>query len=245
MFNLFNNKEKKTDGTGLLAAVESDWHCHVLPRIDDGSGGEEETQAMLEKYVRLGIKKVVATPHIHSDYYKNTPQTIQKAHQVGLKIIEKNQLPITLEYSAEYFANDYFLELIAENNLLPIENQYILFELSMQQQPLFGKKLVESIQKLGYTPLLAHPERYRYWHNKPQEWTKWREMGVCFQLNLLSLVGQYGSSEKKAAESMLDLDYIDAVGSDAHGPNHLEKLSKLADNLYFKNLQQLPLLNKI
>ena len=245
MFGLFQKKQQtEINEAGLLTVIEADWHCHLLAGIDDGSQSNEQTLAMLKQYVTLGIKKIIATPHIHSDYFKNTAQTIQKAHQIATSIIDEHQLPLTLDFAAEYFANDYFLDLIASKQLLPIENQYILFELSMQQPPLFGKKLVEDIQRLGYVPLLAHPERYRYWHNKPKEWAKWREMGVYFQLNLLSLAGQYGTMERKMAEQLLDNDFIDAVGSDAHTLQHLEKVQALSKNKYFNDLQQLPLLNK-
>ncbi len=243
MFSFFKQNTQSDNLDNVLGQIQTDWHCHVLPNIDDGSQNNEQTLAMLQLYEQAGIKKIVATPHIHSDYYKNTPQTIALAHVQALGVIDQNKIDIELNFAAEYFANDHFLELISQNNLLPIDNQYILFELSMQQAPVFGRDMVEQIHKLGYTPLLAHPERYRYWHNKPSEWTKWRDMGVCFQLNLLSLVGQYGTAERQAAETMVNLDFIDAVGTDAHNVVHLQKLANLSDNQYFKKLQTIPLLN--
>ncbi len=246
MFSLFNRKKNEPEKeVAALLSVETDWHCHVLGGIDDGAQSDEETLAMLKQYEKLGIKKVVATPHIHSDYFRNTPNSIKTAFDTAKKLIETYQIALELNYAAEYFANDFFLNLIENKEILTIDNQYVLFELSMQQQPLFGNKLVDGIQKLGYIPLLAHPERYRYWHNKPKEWARWREMGVYFQLNLLSLSGQYGSAERKAAEQMIELDLIDAVGTDAHSAQHLRKLTNLNTNPYFKTLEELPLLNKM
>jgi protein-tyrosine phosphatase len=228
-----------------LEAIESDWHCHILPKIDDGVQQIEESLAMLRLYESLGIKKIVATPHIRGDFYPNTRQTIAAAHQKLQQESDKEGLKITLQYAAEYYADDNFLNLIANNDLLTIENQYVLFELPLNQAPLFAKTIPEKIQKLGYTPVLAHPERYRYWHGKMQDIRYWKDMGVYFQLNLLSLVGHYGSAERKTAEALLDADYIDAVGTDAHGMRHLEQLQKLADNQYFEALKQIPLLNRI
>jgi protein-tyrosine phosphatase len=245
MFSFFKQNTQSDNLDNVLEAIQTDWHCHILPGIDDGSQSEDETLAMLQLYQQAGIKKIVATPHIHSDYYKNTPQTVATAHAQAQQIIKKNNVGIELDFAAEYFANDHFLELINQNQLLPIDNQYLLFELSMHQPPVFGSRMVEQIHKLGYTPVLAHPERYRYWHSKPREWAKWRDMGVYFQLNLLSLVGQYGSSERQAAEAMIDLDFIDAVGTDAHNVAHLRKLANLSQNQYFKTLQTLPLLNSL
>ncbi|AEI47920.1 tyrosine-protein phosphatase [Runella slithyformis] len=228
-----------------LASLESDWHCHVLPGIDDGCQNEAQSLEMLLCYTAMGIKKIVATPHVRADFYKNTHTTISAAFQKVQHLIQTHNLPLLMEASAEYYADENFFQLITENQLMPIDNQYILFELPMQNPGLWGTKMIEMLQKKGYTPLLAHPERYRYWHNKPQEWSLWKNTGVCFQLNLLSLTGYYGAAERRAAEQLLEADYIDAVGTDAHGVRHLQKLNELTQNSLFDNLQQLPLLNRL
>jgi len=241
----FLKSSKDVSGSPLLLPIQTDWHCHLLPGIDDGAQNETETLAMLHEYVALGVKKIVATPHVRADFFKNTSQTINAAFQQTQQLILAHQMPLALEASAEYFADENFLQLIEQGDLLPIEGQYILFEIPMGQPTLLGRRLVEGIQKQGFTPILAHPERYRYWHNKPQEAAKWKEYGVCFQLNLLSLTGYYGAAEQKAAHVFLKADYIDAVGTDAHGLRHLQKLAQLSHNDYFKELQQLPLLNRL
>lgn len=245
MFSFFKHKTPKSNLPFSLGSIESDWHCHLLPGIDDGSPNEDHSLEMLKEYVRLGIKKIVATPHVRVDYFKNTKESITEAQSKVQQLITTHQLPIVLEASAEYFADENFLQLIEQDQLLPIENQYILFEFPMQSPTLWAAKLVEKLQRKGYTPLLAHPERYRYWHGKAQEWKKWKNRGVCFQLNLLSITGHYGSAERRAAVELLEADYIDAVGSDAHSMRHLQKLNELARNPHFDKLQQLPLLNHL
>lgn len=245
LFSFLKGAKSKSSPSLSLAAVESDWHCHVLPGIDDGCQNEEQSLEMLLCYAAMGIQKIVATPHVRADFYKNTHETITAAFQKVEHLIQTHNLPLTVEASAEYYADENFFQLISENQLMPIENQYILFELPMQNPSLWGIKLVEMIQKQGYTPLLAHPERYRYWHNKPQEWSLWKNAGVCFQLNLLSLTGYYGAAERRAAEQLLEADCIDAVGTDAHGVRHLQKLNELVHNPLFENIQQLPLLNRL
>lgn len=245
MFSFFKNKSAAADPPFSLASFESDWHCHLLPGIDDGAQNVEQSLEMLQAYVKLGIKKIIATPHVRADYFKNTQSSIREAQQKVQDLITTHCLPLELEASAEYFADENFLQLIDNEQLLSIENQYVLFEFSMQSPCLWSAKLIEKLQKKGFTPLLAHPERYRYWHSKPKEWQNLKNQGVCFQLNLLSLAGQYGTAERRAAQQLLDADYIDAVGSDAHGPRHLQKMNDLAKNPYFDQLQQLPLLNRL
>ncbi|MEZ4905039.1 MAG: CpsB/CapC family capsule biosynthesis tyrosine phosphatase [Spirosomataceae bacterium] len=245
MFSFFKNKIKPASALFPLVWMQSDWHGHILPGIDDGAQNEQQSLAMLQEYVRLGIKKIVATPHVRADYYKNTRTSILNAQAKVQNLIEIHKLPLVLEAAAEYYADENFWELIEKKELLPIENQYVLFEFPMQSVALGAEILVEQLQKLGYTPLLAHPERYRYWHGKPHEWAYWKNRGVSFQLNLLSLMGHYGSGERRAAVQLLERNYFDAIGSDAHGLRHLQKLHELVGNQYFDQLQQLPLLNRL
>ena len=162
MFSFFRKKSSSATTPFSLDFMESDWHCHVLPGIDDGAPDENVTLAMLQEYVQLGIKKIVATPHVRADYFKNTIETIQAAAAKTNALIETHSLPLVLEASAEYYADENFVQLIQENQLLPIEGQYILFEFSMQAPILCGHKLIKKIQQKEYTPLLAHPERYLY-----------------------------------------------------------------------------------
>ena len=56
-----------------------DMHSHVLPGIDDGAQTPEESIVLIQKMMELGIKKIIATPHIMVDYYRNTPETINAA----------------------------------------------------------------------------------------------------------------------------------------------------------------------
>ncbi len=245
MFSFLKSSKEKVPQFISLAALESDWHCHVLPGIDDGAQNEEQSLEMLRCYVQLGIKKIVATPHVRADFYQNTHASILEAQRKVQNLITTHCLPLHLEASAEYFADENFFELINDDLLLPIDNQYILFELPMQNASLWGMKLVEMLHKKGFVPVLAHPERYRYWHGKSREWNLWKDKGVYFQLNLLSLTGYYGAAERRAAEQLLEDDYIDAVGTDAHGVRHLHKLGELAKNPLFEKIQQLPLLNRL
>jgi len=126
MFSFFKSKASPSGVPFLLESIESDWHCHILPGIDDGSQNEEQSLEMLQEYIKLGIKKIVATPHVRADYFKNTKESIIEAQSKVQNLITTHQLPVVLEASAEYFADENFLQLIEQDQLLPIENQYIL-----------------------------------------------------------------------------------------------------------------------
>jgi tyrosine-protein phosphatase YwqE len=87
--------------------------------------------------------------------------------------------------------------------------------------PLGLKEIIFEIQLKGYQPLLAHPERYLFYHQNTKMYSTLKDLDVKFQLNLLSSVGYYGTSVAKAAEFLLKGNLIDFVGSDVHHMKHV------------------------
>jgi tyrosine-protein phosphatase YwqE len=88
------------------------------------------------------------------------------------------------------------------------------------------------LQVAGYIPVLAHPERYLFYHNNFNEYIKLKNAGCLLQLNLLSVVGYYGPQIAKIAEQMLAKGMYSYVGSDVHHDNHIaafEQKVKLKD----------------
>ena len=71
--NIFRKKEEVLMPFDL-STIKVDMHSHLIPGIDDGSKTMDDTIAMLAKFESLGIEKVITTPHIMSDFYKNTPE---------------------------------------------------------------------------------------------------------------------------------------------------------------------------
>ena len=76
----------------------------------------------------------------------------------------------------------------------------------------------------NYQIILAHPERYRYFHKDTKKFNKLKESGVYFQLNLMSLTGYYGKEIQKIAEQLLENDLYDFTGTDIHNERHIEEL---------------------
>ena len=127
---LFPKKEILIDpiNPGLLI---NDIHSHLIPGIDDGSPEMETTISLLEKFIELGYQKVITTPHIMSDYYKNTPDIIHRGLDDVKNEIDKRNLKIAIEAAAEYNLEPEFEKLIATKTILTFgKEQYVLFELS-------------------------------------------------------------------------------------------------------------------
>ena len=159
-----------------LSFLRNDIHSHLIPGIDDGSPDMETTIILLKKFIDLGYKKVITTPHIMIDYYKNTPEIILSGLDKVNEEIIKNNLDIEIEAAAEYNLEPEFEDLLEKNNLLTFGNDnYLLFELSFFDEPPKLNDIIWKMIEKGISPVLAHVERYSYWH---KDYNKIEEKGV-------------------------------------------------------------------
>lgn len=228
-----------------LGEIGVDMHSHLIPGIDDGSQSMDQTIGMLLKFVELGYKKVITTPHIMTDQYKNTPPIILEGLEAVKKEVKKLGIPIEIEAAAEYYYDEFLLEKVRNKELLTFGDNYILFEFSFSSPPAAYDELIFEFSAQGYTPILAHYERYAYFIPKGMELVeKFRNNGVKIQLNLGSLFGNYGPQIKKQAEQLIDNRLIDFVGTDCHRMDHLKILEDNLSNPYLHKLSGLNLLNR-
>ena len=234
-FQKLFSKEAKLDPLDL-SIIGTDMHSHLIPGIDDGSKSIEESVAMLKKFSELGYKKVITTPHIMSDFYRNTPEIINSGLSEVRKAIEENNIPIEIEAAAEYYLDFHLDELIANKNLLTFGDNYVLFELSFTSEPRRIKETVFDLINEGYKPILAHVERYPFYIKQWDKIEDYVVRGVKLQLNINSLSGQYGPQVKKMAEELIDRDLIDVIGSDCHHMGHLELLDSMRTNPYLHKI---------
>lgn len=226
-----------------LAKLGTDLHIHVLPGIDDGSPTMDESLAIVEAHYNAGYRKIIATPHIRSDFFPNTKQTIHEAWAPLNELVCARWPDLSLTYAAEHFADDYLIVLLENDQILPLFDRYVLIETSMREEQPYFVDIVRAMLDKGWQPVLAHPERYRTWHTRPERYAEMREMGVIFQVNLLSLGGQYGPVEKSMAEKLIQQGWAGAAGTDLHRANQYPYLQKAALNPEFQQLCDLPLLN--
>jgi protein-tyrosine phosphatase len=239
----FNSHTLVTPQSPYLEKIGIDLHVHVLPGIDDGAPTLAESLAIVEAHYQAGYRTIIATPHIRSDFFPNTKQTIHEAWSVLNKIVCERWPDLSLTYAAEHFADDYLMVLLEEEQILPLFDRYVLIETSMRAEQPYFVDIVRALLDKGWQPVLAHPERYRTWHSKPERYAEMQEMGVIFQINLLSLGGQYGPIEKSMAEGLIRQGWAGAVGTDLHRANQYSYLKKAAQSIEFQMLCDLPLLN--
>jgi protein-tyrosine phosphatase len=229
MFSIFQKKKLLIN---LLGGM-TDIHNHILPGIDDGALNVEESIKLLVKFKSLGITNFIATPHIMNDYYPNTPDSIQVSlEKLNRAIYEMPDLKmVKISAAAEYMMDQNFHELIEKENLLVLKDKYVLVEMSYFQAPINLKEILFKLQTMGYKPVLAHPERYAYYHSKDlSKYEELKNRGCYFQMNALSLSSHYGKNMQQAAFLLLEKGMIDFLGSDVHREQHLEKLENIKLN---------------
>lgn len=226
--NIFK-KEKVLEPISL-ASLGADMHSHLIAGVDDGAQTIKDSLNLIRGLNSFGLKHFITTPHIMSDLYPNKKSDLERRADVLRKEIEKSKLDVTLEVSAEYFLDNHFMDLIKKNELMPFGNNYVLFEMSfMEKSPLLQECIFE-LQHAGYQPILAHPERYGYMHNRLDDLVALHEQGVSLQLNINSATGHYGPGVKKASEYLVAKNAISFLGSDCHHLGHLELMEEAVKN---------------
>ncbi|GAA4356657.1 capsular polysaccharide biosynthesis protein [Hymenobacter saemangeumensis] len=233
-----------------LAVLGADMHSHLLPGLDDGAETVAHSLDLLRALRDIGFRKLVMTPHIMGDFYKNTPEGVRAAlAQLQEATLAAGITDMELACAAEYYLDEFLGRKLADGTEMLTfggDKRYLLFETSYMNEPLNLREIVFELKAQGYRPVLAHPERYTYLYGRFAEIEKLRgEYGVLMQLNLNSLAGYYSPAAQKVAEMLIDGGLVDFVGTDTHHLRHTETLlRKTMVRPYMEKLLRLPLLNK-
>ena len=223
MFNFFQKKYFLKDHLENFVDI----HNHILPGIDDGATDLKASIELIEGFQQLGISQFIATPHIMNDYYANTPESIGEAYRLlRTELDALGKKSIQIKAAAEYMMDQAFLELMEKEKLLCLKENMVLVEMSYFQPPINLNEILFQLQTRQYKPVLAHPERYAFFHSRSLEkYSDLKDRGCLFQLNALSLAGHYGKNMQEIAFLLLEEGMVDFLGTDTHQMRHLEKLS--------------------
>lgn len=212
MFNLFRSKHKEP----ASLCFSTDIHCHIVPGIDDGAPDAATSADLVERMQSWGISRIIASPHVTQYTFENTPQTIGPALAQLQEELKSRGNDIEVSHAAEYRIDDLFLEHLGKMELMPLPGDFLLIENAFMQEPWNLDQLVFDLQVKGFRPILAHPERYRYYYMKKNRYQELHNAGLLFQINLLSLAKSYGKEEFKIAEYLIANGLVDFVGTDLH-----------------------------
>lgn len=206
-----------------------DYHSHLVPGVDDGAQTLEEALHMVDGLVTQGYRGAVTTPHIYPGVYPNSAKGLRQAFAPLHTAVAKRHPGFSLSLAAEYQLDAEFVERVETGGELLEHRGLVLVELSFHAPPPAGmlEEAVFSLQKRNLTPVLAHVERYPYWHGKNETIEALEGRGVLLQVNAGSLAGGYGDPERDAAAHWLESGLVSLLGSDAHSQRHIETLASL------------------
>lgn len=211
-----------------------DIHCHILPGIDDGSSGPEESLEMARMAVWSGVTQIAATPH-----FEGTAESLDRLPVIRERLrslradLEQADIPLRLSGGAEILCLPDTPELAARHQLPTYEGtNYILTEFYFDETYAYMDQMLTELLGFGYRPVVAHPERYEVVQRDPALLRRWARMGCALQLNKGSVLGAFGSRAENAANGILELGLAHLIASDAHGCTartpHMEQLSRWA-----------------
>lgn len=233
MLNLFRNKNIPSD----FSFLHTDLHSHLIPGIDDGAKNLEDSISLIKKLHAFGYRRIITTPHVMADLYPNTPEDIQKGLALVRSALLTQNIDIEIDAAAEYFIDEHFAALVEHDQLLTLPGNRVLVEMSTLNAPpnLFNDLF--RLQTKGYQPVLAHPERYVFLKEDFRQYTRLKDYGCEFQLNLLSITGYYGKPVREIALKLLKNNMINLLGTDLHHERHAEALKAMtADKSMMKIL---------
>ena len=250
---LFDFLKKDKGPRPIFAALGTDMHCHLIPRVDDGSKSMDETLICLKMMQEVGYKRVYITPHFQTPRFPNTEDDIKARFAEVKEAVAKAELKIELAgIGGEYRLDIGFFESFRERQMLSIggvtalDKGYLLVELSMSQFTPHVDEVIGELQGMGYNVILAHPERYPYLNDNSSFLETLKDMGVMLQINVLSLDGFYGSVPMHKGYELIKRGWVELMDTDTHNvfygqalvnASHNKRIEKLLEKNSFLNIE--------
>lgn len=233
---MFFLKKKQKERDAVFAELKTDLHSHLVPGIDDGSPDLDTSIELITALAGLGYTSIITTPHVMVDLYPNSRERITEGAVAVQHALLERGIDIRFRAAAEYMLDAGFDRLLTTGEpLLTITDNIVLVECSFVSPPLDLKEKLFDLQIRGYRPLLAHPERYAYFHGSGM-YDELKYAGCLFQVNLLSLTGHYGKAVATAAQQLLRKNLVDFLGTDLHHSRHLQALTDSSQQGRFRQV---------
>lgn len=196
----------------------TDIHHHLAYGVDDGPGFLQETELMIRAAIRDRIGMIIATPHVAPGMEAfDLESYLQKLEEMRLLCL-RQQLEIEILPGAEIFYTEFTRRFLSER-LIPTlaDTEYILVEFSPEVTYQVVRSAVETLNRSGYIPILAHVERYRCLVKRPQRAYELKaKLDVRYQMNCWTVIKGKGFSVNRFCKRLLRDEMIDAVATDAH-----------------------------
>lgn len=234
MTSIFNSLFKRQRQPLFFA---TDIHCHILPGIDDGAPDADYGAELVMRMSAWGLSRIIATPHVVGEVYVNTPESISAALTRLQESMHAKGIPTTVQSAAEHRLDDLFSRNIIADTLISHPGKHVLIENSFMQEARDIDSIVIRLTNRGYIPIMAHPERFVYYHSANlKRYFELHRLGVRFQVNLLSIAGRYGSEPRHVAERLIEAGIVDFFGTDVHRHEHCDAIEAFLSSRNYDKL---------
>ncbi|MBQ6421826.1 MAG: capsular polysaccharide biosynthesis protein [Clostridia bacterium] len=189
-----------------------DFHCHILPGIDDGSKNPDMTREMLNVSRRQGIGTVVATPHFYADSMRISGflERRKAAYEATLPLAEAAGIRIIPGAEVAFFPGISRAEGI--DRLTIGDTGMMLIEMPFRAWS--GRDLDEVERILQDMEVcIAHLERFYQFQTDKGIIPALLEMPVCVQVNAECLLDR---RTRKIPLKLFKNGQAHLLGSDCH-----------------------------
>lgn len=229
-----------------------DMHSHILPGLDDGSKCMEQSLEMLRIAQEEGITEIIATPHNMPGKGRPTREVLEERLGQLQEAAEEEGISIRIHLGTEYYYREEVSEIFdREEAVTMADSEYVLLEFNPLEERAYIFNAVRDTYSSGYTPIIAHVERYEQLMKKTEHVKTLKDMGALIQVNAASVIGENGRQSKRDVKKLLKAELVDFVSTDAHSDGHrAPKMSKCAaylskkygpeyaDRLLYKNAKK-------
>lgn len=197
-----------------------DFHNHLMPGVDDGAQTAEEAIDALMAFKQDGVGVVIVTPHLDGS-------TTRRPAELKHRLEELDRAFVDLQHCAKHAggmrverAVELLLDVpepdLSDARIRLAGGKFFLMEFPFMTVPPHSARAVRSLADTGYTPIIAHPERYHGFTATLDLAAEWKQSGAYLQVNGGSLLGRYGPEARKAAFELLRRGLVDYICSDYH-----------------------------
>lgn len=217
-----------------------DIHSHILPGLDDGARSVEQSLAMFQIAEQEGITAIIATPHCYGHKKNASPQKIQEQIVTMQKELKSNNISIQIYSGNEIYYRQGVEEELEKGNINTlVESSYVLVEFHPGEDYHYIVQGLNSLNRYGYSPILAHAERYENLYTKKGRTKELKDSGVQLQINASSITAKgLGDTYRKRAFMMLKEQMADYIATDAHSDGYRAPLIQACEKILQKKAGQ-------
>jgi len=208
-----------------------DMHSHILPSIDDGATSVNEAFKLIEEAKKVGFESIVLTSHYIEGYYE---ADIDRREALAKSLVDNLAAKdVNIYLGNEIYISENIMSLLEGGKASTINNtSYVLFELPLNQEPMFLFNIIYEMIQNKLVPILAHPERYTFVQQNPEIIYDLIQRGVLMQANFGSIIGEYGEKAQILVKKLLQNNMVHFLGSDVHRENTIyPKIPKILSEL--------------